>query len=148
MFIALYVFLQARMLLATGWAGLASSMRELERTETVGKLKEGTATIIDRSMDGLSKVSPTVHKKERHGTPVWGCTHVTHGRSRMTMNPRIAAIAMTEHVGFSPTRQTNACTEREAPRGAPRDAWRASCILLRIACEADFCTLCVLLAYR
>lgn len=46
------------MLLATGWAGFASSMRELERTETVGKLKEGTATMIDRSMDGLSKVSP------------------------------------------------------------------------------------------
>lgn len=45
------------MLLATGWAGLASSMRDLERTETVGKLKEGTATMIDRSMDGLSKVS-------------------------------------------------------------------------------------------
>lgn len=42
-----------------GWAGLAASVRELERTETVEKLKEGTVTIIDRSMDGLSKVRIT-----------------------------------------------------------------------------------------
>lgn len=44
------------MILATGWAGFRSSVRELEKTETVEKIKSGTVTMIDRSMDGLSKV--------------------------------------------------------------------------------------------
>lgn len=42
---------------AVGWASLAARVRELEETETVAKIKEGTVTIVDRSMDGLSKVS-------------------------------------------------------------------------------------------
>lgn len=62
----------ARMLLATGWAGFASSMRELERTETVGKLKEGTATMIDRSMDGLSKVGCKVAEVTDKGVQAVG----------------------------------------------------------------------------
>lgn len=45
------------MILATGWAGFTSSVRELEKTETMGKIKSGTVTMIDRSMDGLSKVN-------------------------------------------------------------------------------------------
>lgn len=44
------------MLFATGWAGFTASVRDLERTETVGKMKENTVTMIDKSMDGLSKV--------------------------------------------------------------------------------------------
>ena len=36
-----------------------------------------------------------------------GGTQFVHGRSRMTVDPRIPTIyAATEHVGFSPTRQT------------------------------------------
>ena len=36
-----------------------------------------------------------------------GCTHVMHGRSRMTIGPRIPMhYAGTEHAGISPTRQT------------------------------------------
>lgn len=51
------------MLIATGWAGFAASVRDLENTETVGKIKEGTVTIIDKSMDGLSKVSERFSEK-------------------------------------------------------------------------------------
>ena len=47
---------QARALFATGWAGFAASVREIEQSEAVGKIKESTVSIIDRSMDGLSKV--------------------------------------------------------------------------------------------
>ena len=35
-----------------------------------------------------------------------GCTQFVHGRSRMTINPRIFTNAGRERVGFSPTRQT------------------------------------------
>ena len=34
------------------------------------------------------------------------CTQFVHGRSRMTINPEHPYYAGTEHVGFSPTRQT------------------------------------------
>lgn len=49
--------LKARSIVAMGWASLAARVKELEETETVAKIKEGTVTIVDRSMDGLSKVS-------------------------------------------------------------------------------------------
>ena len=46
-----------------------------------------------------------------------GVLIVMHGRGCMTIDPRIPTNAGTEHVGFSPTRQTLlACTEREAKR--------------------------------
>ncbi|CAN0299120.1 unnamed protein product, partial [Ascophyllum nodosum] len=51
---------QARALFATGWAGFAASVREIEQSEAVGKIKESTVSIIDRSMDGLSKVGSKV----------------------------------------------------------------------------------------
>lgn len=35
---------------------MAATYRDLERTETAEKIKEGTVTMIDKSMDGLSKV--------------------------------------------------------------------------------------------
>ena len=38
-----------------------------------------------------------------------------HDRSRMTIDPRIPAMPGRKHVGFSSTRQTFACTKREAP---------------------------------
>ena len=41
---------------ASGWASVAATYRDLERTETAEKIKEGTVTMIDKSMDGLSKV--------------------------------------------------------------------------------------------
>ena len=50
-----------------------------------------------------------------------GGTHVMHGRSRMTIDPpRIPTYFGTDHVGFSPTRETSrACTkQREAKREA------------------------------
>ena len=36
----------------------------------------------------------------------WGYTQFVHGRSRMTIRPSHPYYAGTEHVGFSPTRQT------------------------------------------
>ena len=45
--------------------------------------------------------------------------------------------AGTEHVGFS-DRADIGSTKRKAPRGVGGVAWRVSCMLLRIACEADF----------
>lgn len=47
---------QAKLIFASGWASVAATYRDLERTETAEKLKEGTVTMIDKSMDGLSKV--------------------------------------------------------------------------------------------
>lgn len=44
------------MIFATGWASVAATYRDLERTETAEKIKESTVNIIDKSMDGLSKV--------------------------------------------------------------------------------------------
>ena len=35
-----------------------------------------------------------------------GCTHLIHGRSRMTIDPRIPTMAGAEHVGFPPTRRS------------------------------------------
>lgn len=47
---------KAKMIFATGWASVAATYRDLERTETAEKIKEGTVNLVDRSMDGLSKV--------------------------------------------------------------------------------------------
>lgn len=44
------------MIFATGWASVAATYRDLERTETAEKMKEGAFTVMDKSMDGLSKV--------------------------------------------------------------------------------------------
>lgn len=44
------------MIFATGWASVAATYRDLERTETAEKIKESTVNLVDRSMDGLSKV--------------------------------------------------------------------------------------------
>ena len=61
-----------------------------------------------------------------------------HSRSRMTIYPSHHYNAGTEHVGFSPTRQTSL-----APSAKHREVFgesheRVSYILLRSACEADF----------
>lgn len=44
------------MMFASGWASVAATYRDLERTETAEKIKEGTVAFVDQSMDGLSKV--------------------------------------------------------------------------------------------
>lgn len=44
------------MMISTGWMSFASSVRDLENSETYEKLREGTVTMIDKSLDGLSKV--------------------------------------------------------------------------------------------
>ena len=61
-----------------------------------------------------------------------GRNHVTHGRSRMTIDPRVPVYnAGTEHVDFSPNRQADiACTKREAKRevlGESHEERAASC---------------------
>lgn len=49
------------MIFATGWASVAATYRDLERTETAEKMKEGAVALMDRSMDGLSKVIRSMH---------------------------------------------------------------------------------------
>lgn len=44
------------MIFATGWASVAATYRDLERTETAEKMREGAVNMMDKSMDGLSKV--------------------------------------------------------------------------------------------
>lgn len=68
---------QAKLMFASGWASVAATYRDLERTETAEKLKEGTVTMIDKSMDGLSKVrysssaamAPRKHNKRYSSSP-------------------------------------------------------------------------------
>ncbi|CAN0059187.1 unnamed protein product [Sphacelaria rigidula] len=55
-----------------GWASLAARVKELEETETVAKIKEGTVTIVDRSMDGLSKVGSKVAEVTDSGVKIVG----------------------------------------------------------------------------
>lgn len=65
---------QAKMIFATGWASVAATYRDLERTETAEKIKEGTVNLVDRSMDGLSKVCVSAEGLER--TYYFVCTCV------------------------------------------------------------------------
>ena len=66
-----------------------------------------------------------------------------HGRIRMT-NPCIPTYnAGTEHVGFSPTRQTFLAPNVKR-REVFSESHKESAILLRAASEAGFGTLCVL----
>lgn len=53
------LLVQARMLFATGWAGLSNSVRGLDSNPTVGRIKEGTGVAFNRGLDGLSKVRET-----------------------------------------------------------------------------------------
>eukprot|EP00752_Nemacystus_decipiens_P014370 g12782.t1 len=62
----------ARLMFASGWASVAASYRDLERTETAGKIKEGTVTMIDKSMDGLSKVGCKISETTEKGVQVVG----------------------------------------------------------------------------
>ena len=47
---------------------------------------------------------------------------IMHGRSRMTIDPRIPAMPVSEHVGFITYQADIACTKREAPSGVRRVA--------------------------
>ncbi|CAN0465178.1 unnamed protein product [Ectocarpus sp. 12 AP-2014] len=62
----------AKMIFATGWASVAATYRDLERTETAEKIKEGTVNLVDRSMDGLSKVGCKISETTEKGVQVVG----------------------------------------------------------------------------
>ncbi|CAN0264118.1 unnamed protein product [Ectocarpus fasciculatus] len=62
----------AKMMFATGWASVAATYRDLERTETAEKIKEGTVNLVDRSMDGLSKVGCKISETTEKGVQVVG----------------------------------------------------------------------------
>ncbi|CAM9639315.1 unnamed protein product [Pylaiella littoralis] len=62
----------AKMIFATGWASVAATYRDLERTETAEKMKEGAVALMDRSMDGLSKVGCKISETTEKGVQVVG----------------------------------------------------------------------------
>eukprot|EP00903_Cladosiphon_okamuranus_P019174 g17636.t1 len=62
----------AKLMFASGWASVAATYRDLERTETAEKLKEGTVAMIDKSMDGLSKVGCKISETTERGVQVVG----------------------------------------------------------------------------
>ena len=60
-----------------------------------------------------------------------------HGRSRMTMDPRIPTMPGTEHVGLSPTRQTSLAPSAKR-REVSASRMKGELHPTENACEADF----------
>ena len=60
-----------------------------------------------------------------------------HGRSRMTIDPRIPPMPARSTSGFTDQADIDSCTKREAKREVLGESHeRVSCILLRTACGA------------
>ena len=64
---------------------------------------------------GLKRREAGKHSEFRKAGGGRGVLDIVHGRSCMTIDPRLPTNAGTGHVGFSPTRQTFACTKHQAP---------------------------------
>ena len=70
------------------------------------KIRNGCAIIPDHAYNTYCCVNKQQQLNCTQQNMGGGCTRVVHGRSRMTIDPRILTNAGTEQVGFSPTRQT------------------------------------------
>ncbi|CAN0076720.1 unnamed protein product [Discosporangium mesarthrocarpum] len=65
-------FRQARLLFASGWTSFTATVKEIEQSEAMGRVKQGSVIALEKSMDGLSKVGVRVAELTDQGVKVVG----------------------------------------------------------------------------